>query len=134
MNLEQITQEIKEIAEEYNLLLVILYGSQATGKNHKESDIDIAVLGNNGLSFEKLVDLNNKFMDIFKVNTIDVKSLHRTDPLFRYQVMRDGILLYGKRRDYNYFKAYAFQDYHDSYDLFRLKEIIIKKRLKNLTG
>ena len=132
MNILTSKPEIDHIAREYNLLLVILYGSQASGRTCKESDIDIAVLGTRPITFENLIDLNNEFAEIFKVKEIDVKSLHNTNSLFRYQVMSKGVLLYGKSYDYNSFKSYAFRDYYDSQDLLRLKEVFIKKRLQNL--
>ena len=131
-NIKNLKPKIDNLAKKYNLSLVILYGSHARGKVHKESDIDIAVLGARPIPFEKLIDLNNEFAEIFKVKEIDVKSLHNTNSLFRYQVMYKGILLYGKSYDYNSFKSYAFRDYYDSQDLLRLKEVFIKKRLQNL--
>jgi len=131
-NIKNLKPKINNLAKKYNLSLVILYGSHARGKVHKESDIDIAVLGARPIPFEKLIDLNNEFAEIFKVKEIDVKSLHNTNSLFRYQVMYKGILLYGKSYDYNSFKSYAFRDYYDSQDLLRLKEVFIKKRLQNL--
>ena len=132
MNILMSKPEIDHIARKYNLLLVILYGSQASGRTCKESDIDIAVLGTRPITFENLIDLNNEFAEIFKVKEIYVKSLHNTNSLFRYQVMSKGVLLYGKSYDYNSFKSYAFRDYYDSQDLLRLKEVFIKKRLQNL--
>ena len=132
INIKNLKPKIDNLAKKYNLSLVILYGSHARGKVHKESDIDIAVLGARPIPFEKLIDLNNEFAEIFKVKEIDVKSLHNTNSLFRYQVMYKGILLYGKSYDYNSFKSYAFRDYYDSQDLLRLKEVFIKKRLQNL--
>lgn len=132
IDINKAKSKIKKIAKDHNLSLVILYGSQATGRANKDSDIDIAVLGFEPIGFEKLTDLNNEFADIFETKEIDVKLLHRVDPLFRFQVMRDGVLLFGKSRDFNSFRAYAFRDYFDSQDLFRLKEILIKKRLKNV--
>ena len=131
-NIKNLKPKINNLAKKYNLSLVILYGSHARGKVHKESDIDIAVLGARPIPFEKLIDLNNEFAEIFKVKEIDVKSLHNTNSLFRYQVMYKGILLYGKSYNYNSFKSYAFRDYYDSQDLLRLKEVFIKKRLQNL--
>lgn len=133
MDIEQSKPKILNIAEKYRLLLVILYGSQATGKARPESDIDIAILGKNPINFNTLVDLNNEFAEIFKTKNIDVKSLHFADPLFRYEVARKGILLYGEAGFYIRFKAYAFRDYNDSRGLFHLKGTVIKKRLENLT-
>lgn len=126
--------EIEKLAEKHELSLVVLYGSYAKNLAKKDSDVDIAVYRKGRtISFEELVDLNNEFADVFKSMEVDVKSLHNTNPLFRYQAMRDGILLCGNRRDFISFKAYAFRDYCDSRDLLRLKETIVKKRLKLLT-
>lgn len=132
MDIEQLKPKISDIAEKYRLLLVILYGSRATGKARPESDIDIAVLGKEPIKFNTLVDLNNEFAEIFETKNIDVKSLHFADPLFRYEVTRKGISLYGEAGFYIRFKAYAFRDYNDSRDLLHLKGIVIKKRLENL--
>lgn len=126
--------KIDKIAGKYGLKLAILFGSQATGKAHQGSDVDIAVLGEKKLSFEDIISLNNELAEVFQVREIDVKSLHNSDPLFRYQVMRDGKLLYGKNYDYYSFKAYAFRDFIDSRDLLNLKEIMVKKRVESLNA
>jgi uncharacterized protein len=126
--------EIEKVAKKHKLSLVALYGSYAKNLARKDSDIDLAIYRKGkSISFDELVDLNNEFADVFKSAEVDVKSLHNTNPLFRYQVMRDGVLLCGNRRDFVSFKAYAFRDYCDSKGLLRLKENIIKKRLKALT-
>jgi len=130
-NLENLKPEIGELAKEHNLLLVLLYGSQVKGKVNKDSDIDIAVLGAKPISTDDLITLNNEFAQIFKAYEIDVKSLHKTDPLFRYHVMQNSVLLYGRSYDFLTFKSYAFRSYHDSKDLFRLKETLIKKRIRS---
>ena len=130
-DLENLKQRIRKLVKKHNLSLVVLYGSQAKGKIRKDSDIDIAVLGTKPISTDDLIALNNDFAQIFEVYNIDVKSLHNTDPLFRYQVMLNAVLLYGRSYDFFNFKAYAFRAYHDSKDLFRLKEILIRKRIRS---
>ncbi len=129
--LKNLKPEIEKLAKEYNLSLVLLYGSQAKGNMRTDSDIDLAVLGTKPISTDDLIALNNDFAQIFKVKEIDVKSLHNTGPLFRYQVMQNSVLLYGRSYDYFSFKAYAFRSYHDSKDLFRLKEVLIRKRMQS---
>jgi predicted nucleotidyltransferase len=129
--LENLKPEIEKLAKEHNLSLVLLYGSQAKGNVRTESDIDLAVLGVKPISTDDIIALSNEFAQIFEVNEIDVKSLHNTGPLFRYQVMQNSVLLYGRNYDYLTFKSYAFRDYHDSKDLFRLKEVLIRKRMQS---
>ncbi len=124
---------IEKLAEKYGLSLVILYGSYAKNLAKKDSDIDIAVYRKGRtIFFSELMELNNEFADIFPSMEMDIKSLHNTNPLFRYQVTQYGVLLYGKNMAWVSFKAYAFKDYYDSMDLLRLKDIFIKKRLKLL--
>jgi len=130
--MEMDRKKIKKIAEKYQLKLVVLYGSQATGKAKSNSDIDIAILGERRIDFDKHIELINEFTSLFQTDEVDVKLLHDTNPLFRYQVMRDGILLYGKDYDFSSFRAYAFRDYMDSQSLLRLKQVMNKKRIDHL--
>lgn len=129
--LENLKPEIEKLAKEHNLSLVLLYGSQARGDMRTDSDIDLAVLGIKPISTDDLIALCNEFAQIFEVNEIDVKSLHNTGPLFLYQVMQNSVLLYGRNYDYLTFKSYVFRSYHDSKDLFRLKEVLIRKRMQS---
>ncbi len=131
--IEAFKPQIERVAEKYNLSLVLLYGSIATERAHSQSDVDIAVLKKEQISFRELVDLNNEFMDIFGIDEIDVKSLNGSDALFRYYVMHDGILLYGDSRLYNSFKMYAFRDYCEKSDLLKLKKALARKRIKDLS-
>jgi hypothetical protein len=92
----------------------------------------MAVLGYTFIEFPQLLSLHDDIVKAISMNAVDLKSLHHTDPLFRYQVMSHSILLYGKLYDYHTLKAFAFRDYIDSQDLFRLKEILIQRRLDSL--
>jgi predicted nucleotidyltransferase len=133
-DLEKFKPGIEKIAEKYELKIVVLYGSQATGKAKADSDIDIAILGKRRIDFDKHVELINEFTTLFQADEVDVKLLHNTNPLFRYEVMRDGILLYGADYDFVSFGAFAFRDYMDSQSLFQLKRIIIKKRMEHFAA
>lgn len=124
--------KIAKLAKKHHLCYVVLYGSYAKGQARPNSDIDIAILGKKFIEFQELINLINEFVDIFETDEVDIKSLHHTDALFRYQVTRDGILLYGDQHEYNHFKAYTFRDYMDSEDLFRLRDLLTQKRLNRL--
>lgn len=123
-------QKIIKIGKRYNLKLIILHGSYATDKARPESDLDIGVLGKKLLDFKTVSSIYYDLSEIFgdnKGRELDLKSLHKIDPLFCYQVAKYSQLLYGNTIDYNEFRAYAFQQYHDSVDLFELeKKLVIK--------
>ena len=125
-------KRIEKIAQKNNLKFVILYGSRARQKSRPDSDLDLAVLGEKEIGFKEILLLFNQFSELFSGQELDVKSLHHTEPLFRYLVVQDGILLYGNKTDYMEFKAYAFRDYTESASLFHLQEILNQKRLKKL--
>ena len=123
-------QKIEEVGRKYRLKFILLHGSYATGKVKSGSDLDIALLGEKLIEFEELVAIYSGLAEIFGDNPqreLDIKSLHKADPLFRYQVAKDSQLLYGDLTDFNEFKAYAFSNYFDSKDLFHLEKILIQK-------
>ncbi|OGI16801.1 MAG: hypothetical protein A3J63_02010 [Candidatus Moranbacteria bacterium RIFCSPHIGHO2_02_FULL_40_12b] len=132
IDVELLKPKIAEAGKKHNLKLVVLYGSQARGKAKKGSDIDVAVLGEKPLSFEEVVDLINEFADIFKVREMDVKSLHKTSPFFLYQVVKNGILLYGDEHEYNLFKLYAIRSFQEGKKFRNLRDVLLKKRADHL--
>jgi predicted nucleotidyltransferase len=130
----QLTQEqqqkIEEVGRKYCLKFILLHGSYATNKIRRGSDLDIALLGEKLIEFEELLAIYSDLAEIFGDNPqreLDIKSLHKADPLFCYQVAKDSQLLYGDLTDFNEFKAYAFSNYFDSKDLFHLENILIQK-------
>lgn len=132
MNIEPLKPKIKELAEKYHLKLIILYGSHAQNKQRSNSDIDIAVMGEKNLSLNELININNEFAQIFKVNDIDVKSLHGTNPLFKYEVSSHGIPLYDENNLFIKFKVFNAREYIATQDLRDLEKLIIHKRQKLL--
>ncbi len=128
-------RKIEEVAEDYNLRFVVLHGSYATGRNRPGSDLDIAVMGKNKLSYSEIDELFHRFGEIFGNNRereIDIKPLGGVDPLFRYQVVKESQLLYGGITDFNEFKAYAERAYEEAKPLFKLESVIVEKKIKNL--
>ena len=64
---------LTEIAPQYNLKKVTLFGSRATGKNHDDSDIDLIVDFPEETGLLKHISLKHKLEDIFGLN-VDVIS------------------------------------------------------------
>lgn len=131
----QQAKQLSEVGHRYNLKLIILHGSYATGKTHPHSDLDIAVLGRHEIDRDKFVDLYSELVDILNDDPereLDFKTLHRKDPLFLYQVMKDSELLYGDPTEYHELKNYACRVYQDSRDLRRLEQILTRRLLERI--
>jgi predicted nucleotidyltransferase len=127
---EEQQQKTAEVGRKYRLRFILLHGSYATNKVRRDSDLDIALLGERPIGLEELLAMHGDLAEIFgddPQRELDIKSLHKADPLFCYQVTKDSQLLYGDPTDFNEFKAYAFSNYFDSKDLFHLERILIQK-------
>ena len=84
-------QKIKVIGKNNNLKLIILHGSYAMDKEKPGSDLDIGVLGKKFLDFTAVGNIYDDLSEVFGDGydrELDLKSLHRIDPLFRYQVAK----------------------------------------------
>lgn len=127
---------LEKIGKEYDLKFIILHGSYAKDTPREGSDLDIAALGNAPIDGEKYLKLFGEFSNIFgdsKERELDFKTLHNTDPFFRYQIVKDGTLLYGNKTDYEEFKLYAYRAYADSADLRDLEDTLLQKSIQKLT-
>ena len=83
-----------DIAKAHRLRLIVLYGSVARGTETAMSDIDIGVLGHAPLSHEEEAVLTEEVAQKTGLSRIEVRSLHQTSPLFLYQVMNEGVVLF----------------------------------------
>jgi len=128
-------KQLNRVARKYGLRFVILHGSYAAGRPHKRSDLDIAVLGSKELSGRAYLNLHGEVADIFGDNSerdLDLKMLNRVDPFFRYQVVRDGVLLYGNATEYEEFKLFAQRAYEDARPLLELERVLSQKYQRHL--
>lgn len=124
--------KINEIGMRYNLDLIVLHGSMATRKIiSPDPDIDIAVYRHGGISFDEQLKMVADFIEVFGDN-VDLKTLHKKEPLFLYHAMKDSVLLYGNLHFYNEFKAYTFRCYMDAKPIFRLRDHLLRKGIDSL--
>ncbi|MCX6716759.1 MAG: nucleotidyltransferase domain-containing protein [Candidatus Taylorbacteria bacterium] len=120
MDLEAIKPKIAEIAEKYGLSAIVLFGSQATGKTHGKSDVDIAVLSKNDFDrFALATDLDKAF----NRDDVEVVDLRAASPTLMYVVVRDGVLLYESEKDSFFsWKMYAIRVWLDTAWLRKLAD------------
>jgi predicted nucleotidyltransferase len=92
---KKINQQIKKIALENGLDLVVLFGSFAKGNEIKESDIDIGIFRKTGgLTFDDQVVLNHKFAELFKNINIDVSIISPNNPVLMFSILKYGKILF----------------------------------------
>lgn len=123
-------QDIKKLSHKYNLKMVLLFGSQVNGLLHQESDIDIAFLPMDKLTFGQECRLNYQFTEIFHNEKVDTTNLQKAPPLLMKQIIDNCQMLYQKEDDvFDKFEVYALQRYQEAGPLFSLHQESIKNFL-----
>lgn len=92
--LRSVEEYIKKISKYYNIQEVYLFGSYAKGTNHKDSDIDIAIIINSeSNAFDLMVELMMLTQDIdlrIEPHPIKVKDFESGNP-FVQEIIETGI-------------------------------------------
>lgn len=126
-------ENLAKIGKKFGLDFIVLHGSKATGRVlTKDPDLDIAIYRRGGIKPEEFFEIYSQITQVFPEEEVDIKTLNAKGTLFKYQVVRDGILLYGDQTAYNEFKSFIFKEYLDSASLFLLEKQLLKKHLANL--
>jgi len=116
-------------AREHGLRLVVLYGSYASRRADSQSDLDVAVLG---CPMSKFWDCYQGLSDVFSSYPLDMVRLEDADPMFRHEIMREGIRLYGDQDLFYEYRAFAYRDFVESADLFALEEVLFRKKMDRI--
>ena len=92
--MEEVYNQIVDIARRYNAKKVVLFGSRARGTNQPKSDIDLAVYGCE--DFGELADsLNEELWTLLKLDIINMDDEYVSSALIA-EIERDGKILYEK--------------------------------------
>ena len=97
IDLSNLKKEACLLAEKYKLKLVILFGSQATGKTHKHSDLDIAILSDFEITPEEEWKLSSEFAQISKIRDVEIINLKTVSPILLKNITDSGITLYQEK-------------------------------------
>lgn len=130
ITLGQKLPSLKRLADKFQLDLIILFGSQASGRVHAESDADIAVRGTKALSLSQQLSLARQ-LDKHFIDT-DLVDLKRASPLMLASVATSGKLLFERRKNtFAHFKILAVSQYLDFKTYMKFsKQLKTKSRLK----
>lgn len=86
INLSPVSKHLEDVPE---VEVAYLYGSQATGRSHKDSDIDIGLVVSEDLSLKDLNQLRRE-IEGFVDSEVDLRVLNGSSPRFVYNVLRQG--------------------------------------------
>lgn len=126
---------ISAIAEKYHLSLVVLFGSQATGKTHRQSDVDIAYFAQEPLSLGEESKLVIDLMRAFRTDAVDLVSLQNASPLLRYQIAHSGKVVYERMPGlFASFFIHALRQYEEAKPLFQLRSEYLDKRIAKINA
>lgn len=121
---------LEDIANKYDLELILMFGSQVNGSTHSESDIDIAVYSKKPITEEKKIQLVYELAPILKNEKVDLVDIKIVPPLLKKKIFENYKILYQKGRFLVYqLELSALKEFKESKVLYdirheRLKEII----------
>lgn len=112
--------------------MVVLFGSHATGEPPPvtDSDVDVAMSYANGTPAPSVWDAHRELAPIFGDRTLELVFLREAGPLFRWEIMREGRLLWGDPMAFLNYRAFAFRDFVDSADLRQLERTLFEKKME----
>ncbi len=135
MNPELYRTQLKNIFQNHPVRLAYLFGSQATGCVHSESDIDVAMLLDESLStddrFKERLAIIGELSKLFQTDHVDVAVLNEASPLLAYEVLKNGVLLYCKSEEERIeFQVNTLRTYEDTAPLRRILNDAMAERVR----
>lgn len=128
ISIEEVRDRLNPIFEDKSLQLVLLFGSAASGKTHKQSDIDLAFLFDTPAD---ILTITNKVISFLHTDNVDVVDLRRASPLLKFSIMKNSILIYEREPGiFNEFYSLASRMYIDTKKLRDAQTTAIKHFLK----
>lgn len=115
--MEKITKKLKSALEKKDyILFAYLFGSQATGKTNKDSDVDIAVYLSESLE-KDFFNIRLKLIEEFNIalqKEVDVIILNTAAPFLRFVVIQEGKILTNRNPSKEIeFKLKSMSEYFD---------------------
>ncbi|MBI3961922.1 MAG: nucleotidyltransferase domain-containing protein [Deinococcus sp.] len=111
-----------------------LFGSQATGRANVLSDVDVAVLVDQGClaagPYGYRAALIAELSQVLGTQAVDLVVLNTASPTLRFQVIRYGQLLFARSDTERVeFQVRTFNEYQDARHLFREHQARLRERL-----
>ena len=111
-SIDEIKLRLAPLCSDNDLQLVFLFGSVASGRANRQSDIDLAFLFDESVD---LLELTNRVITLLQTDRVDVIDLRRASPLLTFVGAKEGILLFERTPGlFHSFSSLAFRRYMDT--------------------
>lgn len=131
-NPEELKQnkELIKLCKEFDLFLLVLFGSRAKGTSKKNSDFDFGFLSSKKLSPEKFIFLHEKFMNLLKFEKIDLIDLNSASIFVKKNIFLSGILIYEKEKGIFFREKWnSWSDFVKFKPYYKIQKDILKKEI-----
>ena len=135
--LKKYCQKINKTLKENDVILAYLFGSEAKGTSHQESDVDIGVLFDKKAQLKDYLKKEGKliefFSEIFIEREINIVNLNIAPSLLKQVAILEGSLLY-QRDDLTrtLFQIQTLHEYEDYLHLSNIYNQFLELKLKAL--
>ncbi|MFT4569337.1 MAG: putative nucleotidyltransferase [Hyphomicrobiaceae bacterium] len=112
---EPIRESLTKCFTAAGISLAVVHGSQAQGRAHEASDLDVGLLGAQGepLSYSRMGRLAADLSELLSTK-VDVSDLATTDAIFRFEVAKCARVLFEEGpKSFSDFLAKTLIDYAD---------------------
>ncbi len=114
-NWQFLRERLSSLFTKSGVILAYIFGSQAKGKIGPMSDIDIAVLWNKEEKgkLKKSLLLQSRIKEELCTEYLEIGSLNDQALSFCYNVIKDGICIFGKEKDRVEYETSILNEYLD---------------------
>ena len=114
--------EVAALAQKYGISLLMLFGSQASGKTHERSDADFAFASTQKLSPRETAELASDLSSLMAFPRIELVDVRDAPPMLLKNIAAAGIVVYeAEHLAFARFKIYAIKRFMEAKKLFTLR-------------
>lgn len=114
--------EIAALAERYGIMLLALFGSQATGKTHAGSDADFAFASKRKLDPREIAECAFDLSSLIEFPRIELMDVRDAPPLLLKNIATTGIIIYeAEPQTFARFRIYAIKRFMEAQKILSLR-------------
>jgi predicted nucleotidyltransferase len=137
LNMTKYQKKLNKVPEENKVILAYLFGSEAKGLAHKESDVDIGVFFAKEVSPKDYLKKEGKliefFAEIFPKKEINIVNLNIASPLLKQVVILEGKPLFIRSdSDRILFEVQTLHEYEEYLYLNNIYNQFLDLKLKTI--